>query len=469
KQRGYNSFEAAIKGAREMAVPVTFAVITNIVTFMPLYFVPGTMGKIFSNIPVVVVCVFAISLFEALFVLPAHLGHQKEYRSGIMYFIAQQQKKVSNGITALIRNVYGPFLKFSLRYRYISIAVGIITLMIFVAYVKSGRMGIIMFPKVESDFSYATVQLPVGAPVEETRKIHNRLLDSANKVIDEIGREEQVEGVLSYIDKNTTWIQVYMTIPEKRLVPTAEFTAKWRKTTGNLPGAESMKFLSDRGGPGSGAAITVELQHRDTEILKQASAELAEALNVFSIVSDIDDGFTPGKDQLDFTLKPVAYQLGLNPASVARELRNAYYGSEIIRQLRGRNEIKIMLRNPEHERKAEYYLEEMLITTPRGIKVPLNEVVEIKRGKAFTSIDRRNGRRAVSVTADVTPRSQADQVLEAITSETLPQLMKKYSGLNYSFEGRQSDRKESMGALARGMVIAMMVVYVLLAIIFRSY
>ncbi|MCK5227505.1 MAG: efflux RND transporter permease subunit [Desulfobulbaceae bacterium] len=469
KQRGYNSFEAAIKGAREMAVPVTFAVITNIVTFMPLYFVPGTMGKIFSNIPVVVVCVFAISLFEALFVLPAHLGHQKEYRSGIMYFIAKQQKKVSNGITALIRNVYGPFLKFSLRYRYISIAVGIITLMIFVAYVKSGRMGIIMFPKVESDFSYATVQLPVGAPVEETRKIHNRLLDSANKVIDEIGREEQVEGVLSYIDKNTTWIQVYMTIPEKRLVPTAEFTAKWRKTTGNLPGAESMKFLSDRGGPGSGAAITVELQHRDTEILKQASAELAEALNVFSIVSDIDDGFTPGKDQLDFTLKPVAYQLGLNPASVARELRNAYYGSEIIRQLRGRNEIKIMLRNPEHERKAEYYLEEMLITTPRGIKVPLNEVVEIKRGKAFTSIDRRNGRRAVSVTADVTPRSQADQVLEAITSETLPQLMKKYSGLNYSFEGRQSDRKESMGALARGMVIAMMVVYVLLAIIFRSY
>ena len=469
KQRGYNSFEAAIKGAREMAVPVTFAVITNIVTFMPLYFVPGTMGKIFSNIPVVVVCVFAISLFEALFVLPAHLGHQKEYRSGIMYFIAKQQKKVSNGITALIRNVYGPFLKFSLRYRYISIAVGIITLMIFVAYVKSGRMGIIMFPKVESDFSYATVQLPVGAPVEETRKIHNRLLDSANKVIDEIGREEQVEGVLSYIDKNTTWIQVYMTIPEKRLVPTAEFTAKWRKTTGNLPGAESMKFLSDRGGPGSGAAITVELQHRDTEVLKQASAELAEALNVFSIVSDIDDGFTPGKDQLDFTLKPVAYQLGLNPASVARELRNAYYGSEIIRQLRGRNEIKIMLRNPEHERKAEYYLEEMLITTPRGIKVPLNEVVEIKRGKAFTSIDRRNGRRAVSVTADVTPRSQADQVLEAITSETLPQLMKKYSGLNYSFEGRQSDRKESMGALARGMVIAMMVVYVLLAIIFRSY
>ena len=469
KQRGYSSFEAAIKGAREIAVPVTFSVTTNIVTFMPLYFVPGTMGKIFSNIPVVVISVFAISLFEALFILPAHLGHQKEYRSRIMSFIARQQKKVSNGISTLISDIYGPFLKFSLRYRYISLSIGTVILVSFVAYVMSGRMGIIMFPKVESDFSYATVKLPVGAPVEETKKIHDRLLASANKLVEEIGRKDQLEGILSFVDKNSTWVQVYMTAPEKRLVPTAEFTERWQKKTGNIAGIESMKFLSDFGGPGSGAAITVELQHRDTEVLKLASAELAEALDYFSTVSNIDDGFTPGKDQLDFTLKPVAYQLGLEPASVARQLRNAYYGNEVIRQLRGRNEIKIMVRNPEHERKAEYYLEEMLIFTPKGVKVPLTQVVEIKRGKAFTSIDRRNGRRVVSVTADVTPRSQADMVIESIVKDTLPHLMKKYSGLNYSFEGRQADRKESMVALGRGMIVAMMIVYVLLAIIFRSY
>lgn len=469
KQRGYGSLEAAVMGAREVAVPVTFSILTNIVTFMPLYFVPGTLGKIFSNIPVVVVSVFLISLFESLFVLPAHLSHQKELKNPIMIFINRQQQKISSGFTSLVKKVYGPFLQFSLRYRYISVTIGLVTLMIAVAYVLSGRMGIIMFPKVESDFSYATVTLPVGVAVEDTQVIHDRLLATANQVIDEIGREQQVVGILSSIDKNAAWVQVYMTQPDIRPVPTSEFTDRWRKATGSVAGIETMKFQSDFGGPGSGASLTVELQHRNTEVLEKASGELAAALSFFPNVSDIDDGFTPGKDQIDFTLKPVGFQLGLSPLDVARQLRNAYYGNEVIRQLRGRNEIRIMLRNPDGERKAEYYLEEMLLTTPKGIKVPLRDVAELKRGKAFTSINRRDGRRVVSVTADVTPRSQADLVLSSVTTDTLPQLMQKYTGLTYGFEGSQADRKESMMALGRGMMIAMLLVYVLLAIPFRSY
>ncbi|MBA3016444.1 MAG: efflux RND transporter permease subunit [Proteobacteria bacterium] len=469
KQRGYGSMEAAVMGAREVAGPVTFSILTNIVTFMPLYFVPGTLGKIFCNIPVVVVSVFLISLFESIFVLPAHLSHQKELKNPIMIFITRQQQKVSHGLTSLIKNVYGPFLRFSLRYRYISVTIGLVTLLIAVAYVKSGRMGIIMFPKVESDFSYATAELPVGVAVEDTMAVHDRLLASANQLINKIGREQQVEGILSFVNSNSTWVKVFMIPPEERSVQTADFTDRWRKATGNIAGIETMKFQSDFGGPGSGAGLTVELQHRNTDVLEKASGELAAALGFFPNVSDIDDGFTPGKDQIDFTLKPVGYQLGLNPLDVARQLRNSYYGTEVIRQLRGRNEIRIMVRNPEEERKSEYFLEEMLLTTPKGIKVPLRDVVELKRGKAFTAITRRDGRRVVSVTADVTPRNQADLVLNSITTDTLPQLMQKYPGLAYGFEGKQADRKESMVALGRGMMISMLLVYVLLAIPFRSY
>ncbi|MDP2105145.1 MAG: efflux RND transporter permease subunit, partial [Desulfobulbaceae bacterium] len=271
------------------------------------------------------------------------------------------------------------------------------------------------------------------------------------------------------VNSNSTWVKVFMIPPEERSVQTADFTDRWRKATGNIAGIETMKFQSDFGGPGSGAGLTVELQHRNTDVLEKASGELAAALGFFPNVSDIDDGFTPGKDQIDFTLKPVGYQLGLNPLDVARQLRNSYYGTEVIRQLRGRNEIRIMVRNPEEERKSEYFLEEMLLTTPKGIKVPLRDVVELKRGKAFTAITRRDGRRVVSVTADVTPRNQADLVLNSITTDTLPQLMQKYPGLAYGFEGKQADRKESMVALGRGMMISMLLVYVLLAIPFRSY
>jgi len=469
KQQGYGALDAAIRGAREIAMPVTFSILTNIVTFLPLYFVPGIMGKIFSNIPVVVISCFAISLIEALFVLPAHLGHQKEVRSQIMLFILRQQQKFSQGFSALVRNVYGPCLRFSIRFRYVTVTLGIVTLLIAVAYVKSGRIGIIMFPRIESDLSYVTATLPVGVPVEDTILVHNRIMAAAETLIDEIGRQEQVQGVLSYIDRNTTWIKVYMMPPDERQVPTAEFTRRWRAETGALAGIENMKFLADFGGPGSGAALTVELQHRDTEVLKKASAELADALSFFPIVSDIDDGFTPGKDQFDFRLKAEGYQLGFSPADVARQIRNAYYGNEVLTQLRGRNEIKIMVRNPEHERKAEYYLEEMLVTTPKGVKVPLKDIVQIERGKAYTSIDRRNGRRVVTVTSDVVPQSQADRVLDSIKQDTLPRLQEKYLGLNFSFEGKQSDRQESMAALGRGMIVAQLIVYVLLAIAFRSY
>jgi multidrug efflux pump subunit AcrB len=347
--------------------------------------------------------------------------------------------------------------------------IGVVILLVTVGYVKSGRIGVTMFPKVESDFSYASVTLPVGVPVEQTVKVHDRLLATATELTDEIGREQQVKGVLSYIDKNSAWIQVYMTPPEERLVSTDEFTKRWRNATGNIVGIETMKFQSDFGGPGSGAALTVELQHRDTLVLEQASAELAEALGFFSIVSDIDDGFTAGKDQFDFTLKPEGYQLGLTPIEVARQIRNAYYGNQVFTQLRGRNEIKIMVRNPEEERKAEYYLDTMLVTTPKGVKVPLLDVVEVARGKAYTSIDRRDGRRVVSVTCDVTPPSQADMVVEAIKKDTLPMLQQKYTGLNYSFEGKQSDRKESMVALVKGLGIALLIVFVALAIPFKSY
>lgn len=469
RQQGMNFLEAAIKGAREVAMPVTFSVLTNIVTFLPLYFVPGVMGKIFRTIPVVVAAVFLISLLEALFILPAHLGHQKKLHKGFFYSLNRHQQGFSNWFTNFIKNVYGPSLRLSLRFRYVSMTIGIVILLITISYVKSGRMGMTMFPRVESDFSYVSATLPVGVPVAETTRVHDRLMTTANRLIEEIGPEKQVKSVLSYIDNNTTWIQVHMVPPDDRQVSTSDFTKKWRQATGNIAGIDTMKFKENFGGPGSGAALTVELQHRDTDILEQASGELAEALAFYPIASDIDDGFTPGKDQFDFTLNEKGYRLGLTPMELARQIRDAYYGNKVITQLRGRNELKIMVRGAENERKAEYYLDEMLIATPGGIEVPLREIADLKRGKAFTTITRRDGRRVVSVTCDVTPPSQSDMVLQDITRETLPRLKEKYAGLNYSFEGKQADRRESMAALVRGMLLALMLVYVMLAIPFKSY
>ncbi len=470
RQLGFSNFDAAVKGAKEVAVPVTFSIITNIVTFMPMYFVPGMMGKIFKTIPVVVASVFIISLIEALFILPAHLGHQKEHSSSrIMQFLNRQQQKISRAITDFIHNIYGPSLKLSLRFRYVTLALSIVILLITLAYVKSGRMGITMFPKVESDLVYASFELPFGSPVENTKIIMDRLLDSSRTIIKDHGGDDLSKGVLSNIDRHTGWIMVYLTNPETRSIGASKFAQLWRKQTGTIPGLENISFQSDFGGPGSGAALTIKLSHRDLDKLESASAELANALQFFPIVSDIDNGFSKGKVQLDFVLNDKGYKLGLTPRELATQIRSNYYGAEVLTQLRLRNEIKIMVRLPEVERESEQFLDDMIIITPQGGEVPLMEVADTTRGNAYTSIKRVDGRRVIRVTSDVNPQSKANAVLKTLQEETYPALMEKYPGLQFSKGGKQQDMQESMAALGRGMMMALLVIYVLLSIPFKSY
>ncbi len=469
RQQGYSTLNAAVKGAREMAVPVTFAVLTNIITFMPLYFVPGVMGKIFRNIPLVVVAVFLISLVEALFVLPAHLGHQKPLTGRIGLTITGWQQRLSNGISNLINTIYTPSLVFCLHFRYITVAAGIAILLITGAYIKSGRMGMTMFPRVESDKAYANFTLPVGAPVEQTAGVQQQLLRAAETIARDNGGEQLVQGMLSQVNGNNCWIKVYLTPPDIRPLSTADFVQKWRKVSGPIPGLENLSFKSNFGGPGSGASLTLELQHRDNLTLRQASSELATVLESFPMVSDIDDGFTRGKEQFDFRLLPAGYHLGLRPETVARQIRSSYYGFEITRQLRGRNEIKIMVRLPEKERNSLRSLETMMIRIPGNGEVPLSTVASITPGRAYTEIERRDGRQVIQLTADVTPPSQTDQVTQSLKADILPGLQSSFPGLAFDFAGKQSDRKESMQALAKGMGTAMLLVYVLLAVVFRSF
>ncbi len=478
-QEGMPFLQAAIRGAREITMPVTFSILTNIVAFMPLYFVPGDMGKFFKNIPMIVCTTFVISLVEAVYILPAHLGHQHDLKQP--HLIHRLQQRFSRRFTHFVRDIYGPFLDRALRQRYIVLAIGLVVLILTIGYVKSGRLGFELFPSVESDIALCSFTLPYGAPVERTMAIHDRVIEAGNRVIAEIEREsgrKLAKGVFSEIGSgfggasggHVARVTYQLLEPDKRPVSTQQFVDRWRAAAGEIGGLKNIRFRADSGGPGGGSdALTVELSHRRMSVLEQASKEVAERLADYPMVRDIDDGFTPGKPQIDFSILPAGRALGLTSRDVARQVRNAYYGAEAIRQQRGRNEIKVMVRLPATERRTEASLEEMMIRTPLGTEVPLREVAEATRGRAYTAINRREGRRVVTVTADVTPRSQAEQMLTVLTGEILPDVMQRHAGLSYSFEGRQADRRESVGGLIIGLYAALLMIYVLLAIPFKSY
>ena len=472
RQQGMGWLQAAISGAREISMPVIFSVLTNMVTFMPIFFVPGFMGKVFREIPLVVVTVFFISLVESLFILPAHLGHSRgaaDRTTGVLGFLHRLQQRFSDFFVRIVRTRYGPFLALVLRWRYVSFCLGLFILMLVFGYVKSGRMGFELFPKVESDYAVVTAVLPFGTSVQRTTEVEELLVRKGREVSEKNGGEKLVEGIFARVNNNQAEVRIYLTPPDKRPISTAKLTRLWREATGDIAGLESIKFESDAGGPGRGAAISLELSHRDIKVLENASAELAEAFSYYPNVIDIDDGFSPGKQQIDFKVLPEGQSLGLQAADIARQIRQSYYGAEALRQQRGRNEVKVMVRLPKEERVSEYHLEEMILRTPDGGEVPLREVVSLERGRADTSIKRRHGRRVVTVSADVTPRSQAGQVLETLIADILPQLQARFPGLSYSFEGRQADRKESVQSLLRGLMIALIIIYAMLAIPLNSY
>ncbi len=467
--RGMSFMRAAALGARDVLLPVTFSILTNIVAFMPLLYMPGFMGKIWRVVPLVVITVFAISWVESLLILPCHLAHGHRAHGRRRGPVGVVQNGVSAGLDWFINRLYAPFLDFCIRFRMVTIAASVAVLIVVVGYVFSGRIGVILMPRIESDQSVVTATLPYGSPLSKAEEVRERLLRTAEEMAQANGGDKLVEGIFAQIDENVVGVTVYLTDPRIRPVSTTRFTQLWRERTGPIPGLENLLFESDRGGPGRGAALTIELSHRDIDVLDAASASLAERLADYANLRDIDDGFTPGKQQLDFSLTEEGHALGLTQQALARQLRNAFYGAEAVRQQRGRNEVRVKVRLPRAQRIRQYDLENLLVRTPRGTFVPLTQIAEVRPGRAYTSITRREGRRTVSVTANVEPISQTSQLQTTLDQEVLPQLLADFPGLSYAWEGRQQDMKESTASLIQGLVLALFAIYTLLAIPFRSY
>lgn len=469
RRQGHSFLDAAIMGAKEVAMPVVFSVLTNIVAFMPLWFVPGFMGKIFKTIPLVVLCVFLVSLVESLFVLPAHLSHHP--RRPLFWPLNKLeawQTRFSERLERFIHQRYGAFLDWALNNRVALLAAGVAILIATAGYVASGRLGLVMFPEVESDFAYCEAVLPYGASRSRLQEVESRLLRAAQAVARDNGGDKLSQGVASSIDENTIKVRFYLTDAQVRPHSTAQVTQLWREQFGTMAGLESINFSSNQGGPGSGKNLTIQLSHKDKEILDQAGAQLAESLAEFSIIYDIDDGSAKGKRQYNINLQPAGERMGLTSKQVASQVRAAFYGAEAVKQQRGRNEVTVRVRLPEVERVTESTLEEMVLQAPQG-EILLRDAVNMVSGRAYTSLERINSRRILSVTGNVRPPSQSENIQRELQNDILPKLADQYSGLSYSFEGHQAEIRESLSSLITGLGLALLCVYALLAIPFRSY
>ena len=236
------------------------------------------------------------------------------------------------------------------------------------------------------------------------------------------------------------------------------------------PGIESMTFAFNAGPGGTSKPISFLLSHPDDDILRTAAAELATKLEGFAGVRDIDDGYTEGKRQLDFTLTPAGQAMGLTSVELAMQVRSSFYGAEAVRNQRGRDEVRVYVRLPKEERMSEFNVEELMIRTPMGGEIPLREAAEINRGRSYTEIARVDGRRMLTVSADIEVGvANADKVVSSINENELPALIEKYPGLVFMLEGQEKDMQEAMSSLGLGFILALFAIFAMLAIPFKSY
>lgn len=471
RQQGMSFKEAAIAGTKDVSKPVIFSILTTIIAFLPLLFIPGETGKFWWPLPAVVIVILAVSLFEALFILPSHLAHlsTKQKNKWILKLESYQQR-FAKGFEHVIETYYRPFLDRSLKYRYITLSAAFALLLIVGGYAYSDHMGMILMPQVAAEEIEAGVRLPVGTTRLQAEAVAEEITQATQRMFDEHNLYEIAEGIKTNIrGQNFIDTEIVLLPPDQRDMSAAEVITLWRDNIGDIKGVDQITFEAERG-PGSYQQdISVDLSHSDIEMLERASMAFYDRMKALENSRDVSDNYDKGKLQYDFKILPEGRNLGLTSNEVGRQVRNAFFGALALRQLRGTNEIEVRVKLPLEERRDLENLENFIVRTPAGVEVPLLDVVEVSQREAFTSINRRDGRRVVNVGFDVEPANAVSRVLAKVKEEELPQLRADYPGITWTFEGGQADMRESTQSLYSNFLIAMLIIYALLAMAFSNY
>lgn len=493
RQMGKSGEDAAIEGTQEVSVPVVFAVLTTMVAFLPMLFMPGSMGQFSRNIPLIVIACLIFSLVESLFILPSHLRHlPKENGNQKRGVWSRLQDSVNRLLESFIRRVYEPLLYFTTHWRYATLAFAIAVLLFTGAYAGSGRIKFNFFPAIEADNVAVELTMPLGTPLsiteqaiagfeEAARELQAELRNAEGKslitnIATAIGgqpyREKQSSATGGVTERfsgaHLAEVNIELLSAEVRDLSSTEIALIWQERAGAVAGAEEVVFNSDL--LGGGGDVDIRLSGPDLEALQAASAELVLALEGIGGVLSAQDTYREGKREWKLGITPQGEALGLGLADLARQVRQALYGEEVQSIQRGRDEVDVMLRYPYQDRTELETLEAMRIRTPQGAEIPFLEVATIERGRGFSTIDRTERQRSLRVTADIDPGlTTPDLVTEELMSQAMPAILAKYSGIEYGLEGRQKEQGDFMGRLVMLNLLALLAIYTLLAIPLRSY
>ncbi len=521
---GRKGIDAAVEGASRVALPVTFAIATTVIAFIPLLFLPGSTGKFLVPIPAVVIFVLLLSLAESLLVLPHHLSDLKTEnklpKNRLLRALKRGKTRFENGLQTFINGPLDRAVRFCVNRTLVVLTTAFIVMVLTITLFAAGYIKFVFFPAIEGQYVTAQFGMPVGTTKNVTldfaerldaagRRTADRLVEQAagngdgtkqnaaetgedsgpvsgpfsgpfsgpgaailEAVYTTVGRLPQdggPEGGGTQITSATNGaVRFKLTDPSSREIGAAAFEDAWRQQVGPAPETDYVSFsasLVDVGNP-----VSVELSHPNSAVLRTAVEDLKEALRQIEGVFDIYDTEDQGQRELELDLLDRARVFGLTLQDLADQIRAAYFGAEALRIQRDEEEVRVYVRLPEIERDSLADFEDYRIRTPDGAAIPLSEVATIRYGTGPSSIDRRNGRRIITVNGDVREGVTTGQdVNNRLTAEILPDLQQRFPELTYDFGGEQREQQQTLPSLMRNFGLALFAIYALLAVSFRSY
>ncbi len=493
-QQGSKPLTAAIKGTQEVAVPVFFGVVTTMVAFYPLSLMSGRFGAFFKNIPLVVLPVLLFSLIESKLILPAHLKHcthlmdADNSRNPFIRF----QRFFSEGLQKSVLKFYRPTLNWALINRYTSVSIFVCFLLIFLGLILGERIGYTQRPSIPRDTTTVTLQMPSGTTFETTlekvRLIEAAALQLRRDVNEQFGadvipnvfstaggqpfgssRFTSGENQAGIDELGEVVLEIGTEESQKYGYTSRTLADELRKLVPPIPEAERLSFSFERGG--SGGALTFELIHPDIDMLKAASADLQRQLESYDGLYDIVDTYENANDEYNLDLKPEAEFLGVTASNLAQQIRSAFFGAEAQRIQRDRDEIRVMVRYPEKDRRSLASLQNMMIRTANGTEVPFETVARVVPGKSLPSIQRVDRNRIIQVSADGdTNKLDIESIEIEVLEEFLPNLVaNKYPGMGFDVRGRAAEARDNNKEMTAGIYFILAVIFALLAIPLRSY
>ena len=497
RQRGAPGAVAAIRGTRRIKNPLTFAVLTSVAAFVPLLFIPGNIGEIWTALPVIIIGMLLISLAESLFILPHHLSHIHgpgwTPTNPVERLFASVRDFVDRALNRFLEGPLDWALRQSTNHPAVVVASAVGLLVVSLSLVPAGIVPTTFADVVEGDFVTATLEMPEGTPAERTYEVALELEAAGRRVLERldqarprgapsllsgvtvtVGQRPRVEGggldptPTMNPEANIATIDFKLLSAQQRDMSTIVIVQDWREEVGVLPYVRGITFsgeVIDLGSP-----VHAVLSHSDPERLGAVADSVVDGLRSVGGVFDVRSDHAPGVGQIQLELRPEARTLGLTVEDMAHQVRAAFFGVEAVRLQREREEVRVYARLPGDERDAITDVEGYLIRTRSGGEVPIGQAASMKMGTSPPTIRREDGQRVVTVTADVDQGAisagEANAILEGAI---LADLAAANPGLTFSFGGEQQQQLESLDALYRGFALAMLAIFALLAIPLGSY